>query len=748
MGKRKRTDEEVSFMDYADIQTKLSTQNLADTFPLLRRKSAEMGNWELTEEVESLWTTYQQMLQFMLQGMNDDQSERIRTNICQQLGFVASRLERLERLKNNASEKYVSIRKSLKNIPSFESIVNQLERVSSEMDEVAHDELLRESIRQYRMESLMEKHETALLNLFNWTWTSEVWQNVDNDLADRLILSDSIKTNDKAVFISAVTLSLLEFADVAKLLFLLDCYLVEDEQVSTRALTGFLLAFHLHFYLFRHNQELKNRLLIYRDDASFVHDMYATMMQLQMSCTTDSVTSRMRNDIMPALMKGVMAKRKFKEKDLDPDAFIEHGENPEWMTDENMNKKMHEMAEMQLDGADIYYGTFSMMKGYSFFNEMPHWFYPFSLTDSHVPELKTFSNGKVNKLIRMILNGSPFCNSDKYSLCFTFNNLGSMAENAIEAQITSQIPDGLDMDELSESEELHQPQKTDIRRHYVFDLYRFYYSYPYKHQFCNPFVLLKEHPITPFSNSWLEKLMADDKEELAQYADFLMRKEFYQAALDIFNTLAVNEFDVSLASIWQKIGFCHQKLEHTTETIHAYTVANNIKPNSKWTLSHLASLCYANRQMDEAAKHYQELLQINPDSQKFLLGAAQALMHSHRHEEALPLLHKASYLDEHSLHVKQLLAWCLTLCGDKDAAAKLILSLPAEDAANNEINMIFALIMLLNGQPNEAYQRLRHSMNVENLTTLQQHMQSLVNLKMIQRNAATLFMDALTLHIN
>jgi tetratricopeptide (TPR) repeat protein len=735
-------------MDYTDIQTKLNTQNLADTFPLLRKKSAEMGNWELTEEVESLWTTYQQMLQFMLKGMNDDQSERIRTNICRQLGFVASRLERLERLRNNTSEKYVSVRKSLKNIPSFESIVNQLETVSSEIDEVAHDELLRESIRQHRMESLTEQRETALLNLFNWTWTSEVWQNVDTDVANRLIFSDSIKTNDKAVFISAVTLSLLEFADMAKLLFLLDCYLVEEDQVSMRALTGFLLAFHLHFDRVRGNQELKNRLFIYRDDASFIHDMYATMMQLQMSCTTDSVTSRMRNDIMPALMKGVMVKRKSKEKDLDPDAFIEHGENPEWMNDEHMNKKMHEMAEMQLDGADIYYGTFSMMKGYSVFNQMPHWFSPFSLSDSHMPELKTFTNGKVNKLIRLILNGSPFCNSDKYSLCFTFNNLGSMAEDAIEAQIASQIPDGMDMDELSESEELQKPQKADIRRHYVFDLYRFYYSYPYKQQFYNPFAQLKEHPVTPFSNPWLEKLLVDDKEELAQYADFLMRKEFYQAALDIFSTLADNEFDVSLASIWQKMGFCHQKLGHTTETIHAYTVANNIKPNSKWTLSHLASLCYAAGQMEEAAKHYQELLQINPDSQKFLLGAAQALMHSHRHQDALPLLHKASYLDENSLHVKQLLAWCLTLCGDREAAAKLILSLSADDAVNPEINVIFTLIMLLDGQPNEAYQRLRHSMNDETLTTLRQHLHTLVNLKMMKRNAATLFMDALILHIN
>ena len=92
-------------MDYIEIQTKLRKENLAETFPLIRSKAWEMGDWGLTEEVEKLWTTYQQMLQFMLQGINDAQRERIRTSICRQLGFVASRLERLERIKKHAEER-------------------------------------------------------------------------------------------------------------------------------------------------------------------------------------------------------------------------------------------------------------------------------------------------------------------------------------------------------------------------------------------------------------------------------------------------------------------------------------------------------------------------------------------------------------------------------------------------------------------------------------------------------------------
>lgn len=732
-------------MNYDDILTKLKKGNLAETFLMVRRKAADVGNWEIAEETERLWTTYDQMLQFMLQGVDDAQSERIRTDICQQLALVVRRLERQERLKNHAEEKYVSTRKSLANIPSFEHVVSLLESLSDEMDKVKNDELMRDSIRQHRLESLTEQYETAVLNLFNWAWTSEVWRNTDVEQANRILFSDSIKSGDKALFISATTLSLLEFIDTSKLLFLLDSYLVEDELVSQRALVGFLLVFYLHFDKIKESQDLRDRLNIYRDDASFVHDVYSTMMQLQMSCTTDSVASRMRNDIMPALMKGVMDRKLVKKKDLDPDDFVKNGENPEWMSDEKMNKKMHEMAELQLDGADIYFASFSTLKGYTFFQQMPHWFYPFSLDDIHAPELKSFSSGSMNKIVRLILNGSPFCNSDKYSLCFTFSQLGGMAESAVEAQINAQIPDGMDMDELADNAELQKPKKADIRRQYVFDLYRFYHLYPYRQQFTNPFALLKEHPVTPFSNEWLKELLTGDKEEMAQYADFLMRKEFYASALDLFTLIADNEFDPDLASIWQKIGFCHQKLDHTEEAIHAYMVANSIKPNSKWTLSHLASLCYGARRMEEAAQYYQELLELSPDNLKYLMNSAQSLMKSMQFDKAEPQLYKAFYLDEESLQAKSLLAWCLLVNEKKEDAVKLIFELQTSEESSDEAKMLLGIVMLLDGKTQEAYHQLLPLFREQKADDLQERLHLLSRQKRIKPSIVTLFMDALIL---
>lgn len=739
-------------MDYTDIQIKLKQHNLAVTFPLLRKKASEIGNWALSEHIEELWATYQQMLQFTLQGVNDAQGKQIRIGICEKLALAARRMERLERIKQHPEEKYAAVAKEMERTDSFETIVAQLESLAREMDDVLHDELLRDTVRQHRMAELTGQHDLLLMQLFNWTWTSEVWQNVDSDLANRLLFSEVIPVHDKAVFVSAVTLSLLEYADMAKLLFLLDGYLVEDDQISQRSIVGFLLAFHVHYHFFDDNKELIDRLTIYHDDTTFIHDLYAVMLQLQMSCVTESVASKMRNDIMPALMHGVMSKKRKDSNsastNIDPDSFVEHGENPEWMGDERMNEKMHEMAEMQLEGADVYYATFSMMKGFPFFSKMPHWFYPFSLSEHSVPELSKFTNGNVKKIIRMILTGSPFCNSDKFSLCFSFANFGNMAESAIEAQISSQIPEGMSLDEMAESEEMQKPKRADIRRHYVFDLYRFYYNYPYKQQFENPFELLKKEPITPFSHPLLQELLSGTSDEMEQYADFLMRKEFYPAALSIFQTLATNEFDASLASVWQKIGFCHQKLQHTEETIHAYRVANSIKPNSKWTLRHLATLCSSTGLVEESVSYYQQLLAIQPDNQKFLVGTANSLMQCERYDEALPLLHKAYYLDEQSQQVKEMLAWCLIVNGQDADASRHILELLQADAMNDEANLLLGIIMIMDGRIKESYTQLLPYRSDSNFENLSKKLDVLCRHRQLDYTKGTLLMDALKLQIN
>jgi tetratricopeptide (TPR) repeat protein len=235
---------------------------------------------------------------------------------------------------------------------------------------------------------------------------------------------------------------------------------------------------------------------------------------------------------------------------------------------------------------------------------------------------------------------------------------------------------------------------------------------------------------------------------MAQYADFLMRKAFYEAALSIFTTIATNEFDPDLASIWQKIGFCHQKLGHATEALYAYNVANSIKPNSKWTLSHLATLSYQAGQMDKAATYYQALLEMSPDNLKYLQQAAQSLMQSNCFDEALPLLYKASFLDEDSPRVQLLLAWCLLVNQKKDEAMHHIQSVLTEETTREEANILRGLALLMDGKIREAYQQLRPIVSEDHVAEVRQKLHTLEQRQLVPHNIAILFMDALTLHID
>ena len=332
-----------------------------------------------------------------------------------------------------------------------------------------------------------------------------------------------------------------------------------------------------------------------------------------------------------------------------------------------------------------------------------------------------------------------------------------MGEAAIEAQLRQQL-DGEDIDEFIASAEKAAAKKPDIRRQYIFDLYRFFHSYPYKQQFTNPFALLKEHPITPYSNEWLTMLLGAETDEMAHYADFLMRKEFYATALQLLEHLDKNEFEEKYASIWQKMGFCHQKLSHTADAIKAYDIANTLKPDSKWTLSHLVSLHFAegakpstasSSHMEEATRLYQELLQIEPENQRYLLHLSQALMHGERYEEALQSLYKALYLDETSMPLKLLLGWCLLLCGQKEKAAKYVLEVQAEDALNEEAQMLFALILLMDGKVREAYHQLTPLLSTtENQQKIADKLMTLAHLNLLDSTSEILFSDALTLNID
>lgn len=740
-------------MDYINIRQELQKGNIAKVFPSLRQSVETLGNWELSQEVENLWMTYQQMLSFMLNGIKDPQAEKMRMGIADKLKMCADRMERMERLNTHKEEKYVSIRRGLKNVQSLEEIVSHLEAVSIELEEVRGDELLRPSIKEHKLEELMHSHEEWLLTLFNWTWTSDIWQSIDADQANRIMFSERIKESDKCVFVSAVTLAMMEFYDARKMTFLLDSYLLQETAVAQRAIVGAVLMMYLYHEEMKNDESIWQRLIMYSEDEEFVHELYSTMMQLQLSSTTDTVSERMRNDIMPTIMMGKIM------KDNPSDSIKDHlkalgeltknGENPEWLNPDNISESkvermINEMAELQTSGSDIHFCTFASAKGYPFFRDVAHWFYPFSMKEPMVADVDKLMKSSISKIMSLMLQERAFCNSDRYSFVYMFQSMG-ITGNMLEEQVMSQLHDVENLDEVLEQRAKQEVSKADVRRHYIFDLYRFYYSFPYHVQFSNPFAKLKEKAVTPLSNACLG--LYTNNAEMERYADFLMRKEFYDAALSLFSHINPNEVEPKNASVWQKIGFCHQKLKHNDLAIHAYNIADILKPDSKWTLTHLASLAMSEGMHDEAVKYYNNLLEIEPENKKYLIGLAKALTDSNKNGEAIQILYKLIYLEKASTKEKLLLAWCLILEGQNDKASKYIDEVAGKEADNSTATLLRSIILLTEGNVRDAHTLLsiKKRKNAEPLHDLDEMLAAMVEHQKLERTQAQLFTDALTL---
>ena len=123
-------------------------------------------------------------------------------------------------------------------------------------------------------------------------------------------------------------------------------------------------------------------------------------------------------------------------------------------------------------------------------------------------------------------------------------------------------------------------------------------------------------------------------------------------------------------------------------------------------------------------------------------------MQCERYDEALPLLHKAYYLDEQSQQVKEMLAWCLIVNRQDADASRHILELLQADAMNEEANLLLGIIMIMDGRIKESYTQLLPYRSDSNFENLSKKLDVLCRHRQLDYTKGTLLMDALKLQIN
>ncbi len=627
-------------------------KSLAEYINSLKNQLYTIENWELTESVDQIADTYRAMLQFMAKGVNYPNAPQMQSQLWTKALSLQQRINRLRWLKDKPSSRYSTMCREVQGT-DVSNVITRLE-LTQDANQIEADTVL----------------------LFKWALTSDQWKSSDYEVCMRLLTSDDVADKAKAVFIAAVMLSNLEYYDERKLMLLLDAYLLDNLMLSQRALVGIVLSLRKDAEQIERSTEILGRLDIFFGDDTFVRDTYNILIQLQMSSQTDKVASKIRQDIMPTIVKGsATLKRQMGMLEIN-EKMTENGENPEWLqnSDENDSKaeeKIREMTDMHLNGEDVYMATFAFLKGYKFFNEMAHWFTPFTIDDPALAGIEDTMKEHSGRYMKALLNNSPFCDSDKFSLCMLTNSLGSNGFDAIASQMEAQMAD---LDEQEKAEILNEKtnrklKARDYSRSFIFDLYRFYFISTFKSEFYDPFYKSQLFIFSPLDISPLRPL-TEHSPLFLEHAEFLMRKEYYQSALNEFHIYSKK--NENTAELIQKIGFCYQKLENWIAAKKFYEWADSLKPDSKWTLSHLGKVCLMSNDYAKAMESYRQLCEIDSENVHYLLRYAEAQQKAGELNGAISTLYKANYLSPDSERIRQLLGLCLMMNGEQEKGISML----------------------------------------------------------------------------
>ena len=646
---------------YQHIVSLLEQKRLKEAQIQLEAFLWNCNDWTLRNRLEQAKVSYQDMLQDMRQGVNEPERQKLYRQLLAETRELAEQA-RISLLDEVSTHYYHALHKNKRNMEAGYGMSSWLKVLESFPDDMAVCQLMPDN--KQSLDSALQRHEETAQYLFLTTWGNSGWTAEEEREARMYLESELLPVNDLCLFTGAVLLSLMECFDPRKFSWLLDAATHADTQVSQRALVIIAIVLHIHPNRLWLYPELEARLSLLNEDGSFGKQLNRVYIQLLRSQETEKIDKKMREEIIPEMMKNVSIMRNMKygfEENMDED-----DRNPDWekaFEESGLGDKIREMNELQLEGADVYMSTFAQLKSYPFFQNPHNWFYPFDMQHSGIIREFGLKPTGDNAILSLILQSGFFCNSDKYSLCFTMAHIPQAQRNMMLSQMTSQDLNEL-MDESKSSGLRQYAQRPDvISNQYIHDLYRFFKLSQRRHEFRDIF---KEeialHRI-PALKDILRK-----PELLVTIADFHFRKEHPAEALGIYQE--VIDMNYADADIFQKTGYCLQKEKRYKEAISAYRKADVLKPDHIWTIRHLAT-CYRQlRDFASALEYYRKVEAMQPENRNVTFFIGSCLAEQERYEEALQCFFKLDLMENDCIKAWRAIGWCSFVSGKSEQAMR------------------------------------------------------------------------------
>lgn len=647
----------------------LMDRRLSNAIEVLEQLYVQRPSLMGHSEFEAIKTDYQLMVDYMGKGFSDSHRESLYSTLLQRLYRVAADLEISWRCKNVSA--YVNSFRVIDHLNTSHDFVRTV--LESFVSDIAMLSLQLEETREQKSTELYDRHQTFMNRLFSALWTSCQWTDDDCKFYTELLLSPTVMSTDQQVIVSAISLGAMNQFDINKFKTLVNVYQkATDEHVRQRALVGWVLAVFEGMDIFPEQDTLIRELC---ENPTITRELLTLQIQFFYSKDAEKDNDKIQRDIMPDIMRNsnlTIGRLGIMEKEEDAIESILHQDADEKRM-EQMEEKVRKMMDMQKQGSDIYFGGFSQMKRFPFFNDMVNWFTPFYL--NHPALRPVISKLGDTKFLNTLMERSNFCESDRYSFAFALEQIINQLPSDIKEVIGSDAMLG----PLAESDDMEDA--ISIRRTYLQDLYRFFRLYHTANDFINPFEDNGKGDFVADTffftyKSFMGTGLDDVKLRLASH---LYKHQQMTELAELLTTF--QSADPRYAIL---MGYTNIHMGKAEFAYQFFDYALKAEPDNQWALKGKARAALDAEDYKTAEEVYTELLKLEPGHKNYTMNRCVALLKLGRTSEVREELFRLDYQYPEDMNVKRVLAWAMLSDNSLDKASQLYDTLLAATPAHED----------------------------------------------------------------
>jgi tetratricopeptide (TPR) repeat protein len=639
---------------YKSANHLLSNGQLKNALLKIQNLVNELQVGEYNDRLEEIQQNYRFLLQYFIAGTEDPQRKSVYNKLIAKIFVLNSELREELQIRNSTNFEYTQKRyyPHTKHHGSCIELFNAFKYFHKQSAFFNGSE----GNHSIELNRLRSNYELLFSELFGLFWLTTFYKTEEKNLFNQILDNNYKGWIEKTILISAITLNLWRMFDEAKLMLLFDACQSENQQVKQRALVGlcFILAKYNRFL--QNFPQIRNRLVLLTDDQHILENFQNIIIQIIATAETDKISKKMQEEILPEMMKiSPMLKDKMDSESLiNTDEWNE--ENPEWqelLNKSGISDKLKELSELQLEGADVYMSTFSLLKNFPFFSVFSNWFLPFDPHNSAIDELFQTDD---KTLISAFVDNNIMCNSDKYSFCLSILQMPESQRGMLKKSFKMEAEQ---LDELTKEDIILTPEliSKNISKQYIQDLFRFFKLNPQHADFKDIFSLsLTLH------HSFLFNILATNSDIKSKTAEYYFLKNHYNQALDLFEELKLE--NTLSTPLFQKIGYMYQQTSQFQKAIDAYSKADFLQPDDLWTVRKLA-LCYRlSGNFEKALEFYQHANFLKPNQSNILMQIGHCFVELNKFKDALNIFFKIDTLDEENIKVWRAISWCSFVTGN------------------------------------------------------------------------------------